>query len=61
MNPSDLDAAISSNTFGLDLLRKTMAVAGPVEAIILMPLIKQAAEIVNTLEQLKLALRESNQ
>ena len=61
MNPADLDAAISSQTFAADLLRKTLAVAGPVEALILLPLIAQAQGVVNTLVALKSALRESAQ
>ena len=61
MNPADLDAAISSNTFSLDMLRAALKASGPVEAMVLMPLIQKAAEIVNTLEQLKTALREVQQ
>jgi len=59
MNPTDLDAAISSNIFSLDMLQAALKASGPVEAMILLPLIKQAADIVNTLQTLKSALREA--
>lgn len=59
MNPHDLGAAISSNTFSLDMLRETLKAAGPVESMILMSLIRQASEIVDTLNQLNSALREA--
>lgn len=59
MNPADLDAAISSNTFSLEMLQSALKASGPVEAMILLPLIKQAADIVNTLQSLKSALMEA--
>lgn len=58
MNPNATTRAISCAAAQVDALRATMAVASPVEAMILMPLIAQAQSILNTLEQLKGALRE---
>lgn len=57
MNPNDTTRAISCAAAQVDALRATMAVASPVEAMILMPLIAQAQSILNTLEQLKDALQ----
>lgn len=59
MNPSYLDAAIGSNTFSLDMLQSALKAASPVEAMILLPLIKQYADIGNTLKSLKSAIREA--
>jgi hypothetical protein len=58
MNPQDLDRAISCAAHQINVLLATLAAAGPVEAIILMPIISQAHNILNTLQQLKSALRE---
>ena len=58
MNPNDTTRAISCAAAQVDALRLTLALAGPVEAMILMPLIAQAQGILNTLEQLKTALQE---
>ena len=57
MNPNDSTRASSCAAAQVDALRATMAVASPVEAMILMPLIAQAQSILNTLEQLKDALQ----
>jgi hypothetical protein len=58
MNPSDLDRAITCATYQIDILKLTLGLAGPVEAMILMPLIANAQSSLNTLQQLKSALRE---
>ena len=58
MNPADLDAAISANIFACEMIVKSLAVSGPVEAMILMPLIERAQNTILTLQQLKAALRE---
>lgn len=58
MNPNDTTRAISCAAAQVDALRATLACSGPVEAMVLMPLISQAQSILDTLEQLKSALRE---
>ncbi len=58
MNPNDTTRAISCAAAQVDALRATLACSGPVEAMVLMPLIAQAQSILNTLEQLKDALQE---
>lgn len=58
MNPNDTTRAISCAAAQVDALRAMLAISGPVEAMILMPLIGQAQGILNTLEQLKNALQE---
>mgnify|MGYP001383635771 CR=1 FL=1 len=58
MNPNDTTRAISCAAAQVDALRATLACSGPVEAMVLMPLIAQAQSILNTLEQLKTALQE---
>lgn len=58
MNPADTTRAISCAAAQVDALRAALALASPVEAMILMPLIAQAQGILNTLEQLKGALQE---
>jgi ABC-type transporter Mla MlaB component len=58
MNPADTTRAISCAAAQVDALRATLACSGPVEAMVLMPLIAQAQSILNTLEQLKTALQE---
>ncbi len=58
MNHADTSRAIACAAANIDSLRATLAIAGPLEAMILMPLISQAQGILNTLEQLKSALRE---
>ena len=57
----DLTMAILYAAQSVDSLRAALAAAGPTEAIILMPLVGQAQSILNTLEQLKSALREAAQ
>ena len=59
MNPADLDAAISANIFACEMIVKSLAVSGPVEAMILMPLIEHSQNTILTLQQLKAALREA--
>ena len=59
MNPSDLADSISACTFSLDRLKMSLTASGPVAALVLMPLVRNAAEILNTLEQLKSALKAS--
>ena len=59
MNPTDLTRAISCAAAQVDALRATLAAAGPVEALILLPLIAQAQSIMNSLEALKSALRDA--
>ena len=59
MNPADLSRAISCAAAQVDALRATLAIAGPVEALILLPLIAQAQSILNALEALKSALRDA--
>lgn len=58
MNPADLDAAISANIFACEMIVKSLAVSGPVEAMILMPLIEHSQNTILALQQLKSALRE---
>ena len=57
MNPNATARAISCAAAQIDVLRAMLAIASPVEAMILMPLIAQAQSILNTLEQLKDALQ----
>ena len=59
MNPADLSRAISCAAAQVDALRATLATTGPVEALILLPLIAQAQSILNALEALKSALGDA--
>lgn len=59
MKPQDLDRAIYASASNADALREALKTADAVSAMILMPLIGQCANITNTLESLKSALRES--
>ena len=59
MNPADLTRAIACAAAQVDALRAALAVAGPVEALILLPLIAQAQSILNALEALKSALGDA--
>jgi hypothetical protein len=58
MNSIDLTRAARRAAAQIDALQACLEVAGPVEAMILMPLIAQAVSILNTLEQLRAALKE---
>ena len=58
MNPNATTRAISCAAAQIDVLRAMLAIASPVEAMILMPLLDQSQGILNTLEQLKNALQE---
>ena len=57
MAPQDTDRAISALTQAVDALRETLKVSNAVEAIILIPLIRQTQDSLNTLQQLKSALK----
>ena len=59
MAPKDTDRAILELTQAVDALRETHKVASAVESMILIPLIRQTQDSLNTLQQLKSALRES--
>lgn len=59
MNPADISISISASADQVDALRAALAVAGPVEALILLPLIAQAQSILNALEALKSALGDA--
>lgn len=59
MNPADLSRAIACAAAQVDALRATLAAAGPVEALILLPLIAQAQSILNALEALKSAIGDA--
>lgn len=61
MNPADLDAAIAAATASADALQAAFKASGPVESMILIPLVQQAAQAVNTLQALKAAIREAQQ
>lgn len=58
MKTEKIEAAIHSAAFTVSDLRAALALAGPVEAMVLMPLVTQACGILNTLEQFKSALQE---
>lgn len=59
MHPQDLDRAIQSAAATVDSLRASLQTSDPVSALVLLPLISDAARILSQLEALKSALREA--
>jgi len=59
MNPQDTDRAIAALAQAVDALRDMHKVCSAVESMILLPLIRQTQTDLDTLQQLKAALRET--
>ena len=59
MHPQDLDRAIQSAAATVDSLRASLHTSDPVSAIVLLPMISDAARILSQLESLKSALRDA--